>query len=127
MLLLEDANKEEEVKPDQISMSSVSDNSLVQNAVTSESDTPSTPNIEVTVSDNGVNANTISITGSSDTLSSVGKAPKVDSDKRVIDKGMEAPVVRSRSPSPKPSPKKSPSKKGALDSADGGKGALEVA
>lgn len=115
MLHLEDVVKEEELKPDQISMSSTSDNSLAQSAVSSES----TPNIEVTVSDSGISIATTS-TASSETVASVGRASKVENGKRVIDKGMEAPVVRSRSPSPKPSPKKSPSKKGAPDSAEGG-------
>ncbi|XP_045110766.1 inositol 1,4,5-trisphosphate receptor type 1-like isoform X5 [Portunus trituberculatus] len=99
-------SKEEELKPDQISMSSATDNSVAQSAPTSESESPLTPNIEVTVPCNSISGASMS-TGSSETVASVSRASEIKSDKKVTDKGMETPVVRSRSPSPKPSPKKS--------------------
>ena len=106
MLHLEDTSKEEELKPDQISMSSATDNSVAQSAPTSESESPLTPNIEVTVPCNSISGASMS-TGSNETVATISRASEIKGDKKVTDQGMEAPVVRSRSPSPKPSPKKS--------------------
>lgn len=109
MLLLEDASKEE-LKPDQISMSS--EPCSVQGAVVSEAEQP--PNTEVTISDIAISVTHI-ITGDSNEGTNIDKTK---CDENVSDKGMETPVVRSRSPSPKPSSKRSP-KKGTADSAEG--------
>lgn len=114
MLPLEDASKET-LKPDQMSMSSASDPSSAQDVLVSEAELPfSAPNIEVTVSDSGISDTRIT-TGDTKKGTSI---KKTECDQNIIDKGMETPVVRSRSPSPKPSPKRSP-KKGASDSAEG--------
>lgn len=112
MLLLEDASKEE-LKPDQISMSLASDPFSEQSALVNGAEhSPSTPNIEVTSCDSGISS---TATGDSRKGTNI---EKTEYDQRITDKGMETPVVRSRSPSPKPSPKRSP-KKGASDSAEG--------
>lgn len=113
MLLLEDASKEEP-KPDQISMSSASDPSSVQSALVSEAEQlPSAPDIEVIISESGISA-THMITEDSRELTNIRNSGC----DQIIDKGMETPIVRSRSPSPKLSSRKSP-KKGASDSAEG--------
>ncbi|XP_050733369.1 inositol 1,4,5-trisphosphate receptor type 1-like isoform X4 [Eriocheir sinensis] len=109
-VMRKDASKEE-VKPDQISMSLASDPFSEQSALASDAEHPPlTPNIEVTSCDSGVSA------GKGDSTKGTS-TEKTECDQRITDKGMETPVVRSRSPSPKPS-KRSP-KKGASDSAEG--------
>lgn len=109
---IDDSNKEDEAKPDQLKSASASDLSVDTDVASIES--VAAPNIEVTVSEScgktAINSAPSSTADTETNTYSKAELPPVldDASPSVKD---EISLPRSRTPSPKASPKRSPSRR----------------